>query len=644
MKASGLPHPVTVLGHGKLLPKHGSIEGQGVCSRGRRQKQDEAYPFHGGGILPRALGYLRVIGSLAFAGGVAQLVEQRTFNPTVAGSIPAAPTIAFSLLLALCAGAARGDETKKTASEWIAVLRDGDLAARRKAVYALWKLGPMPESGEAAVADARRDGDEYVRDTAQRLLARQAKTSSLSAALPGMLAALRDDRAPVRLNAAPLFYLPDPFPPEIARRLAGILGEDEPLSAALMGPLSTQAEKSAEVAGVLREALGGAGSAKAWIAMALWTTDMEAATRHLVAALDRGTPFVRAQAALAVTETLPKPAEVEAALVRRLRDTDFDARLAALRALANLRCPGAVIPDAALVLAADEPAAVRAAAAYCLGKVRDRRDEAGGPLLAAIGGADPQVRYAVVLALGWLDEHAAEAAPALAAIAAKPAEGSDLRQAAAVSLGRIQVWSDAVRDALFAMLADDDACVRRPAADRAPRLSSDAPRTLDAPGPVVAALRAVVAARPDGHDASSICDALGRFGPAAAPAEDVLRVQFEKEGYVRTAAAFALCSIHRDAAEPHPALAVLVEALAGDDRFRVTQFLRHLGPAAAPAVPALMRALEDAHAGAGAIQALGAVGPAAKGAVPALRRIAGGDGDPRVKELAAEALGKIEPR
>ena len=97
--------------------------------------------------------------------------------------------------------------------------------------------------------------------------------------------------------------------------------------------------------------------------------------------------------------------------------------------------------------------------------------------------------------------------------------------------------------------------------------------------------------------------------------------------------------------EPIPkiVLGALIEA-ENDDRDAVAPWVRialaRIGPAAAPAVPALIRGL-DGESPSGAAKALGAIGPAAKAAVPALeRKLKAKDGPPL---WAAIALLQIDP-
>ena len=73
--------------------------------------------------------------------------------------------------------------------------------------------------------------------------------------------------------------------------------------------------------------------------------------------------------------------------------------------------------------------------------------------------------------------------------------------------------------------------------------------------------------------------------------------------------------------------------------------LAHMGPAAAPAVPALIEALDDPAASVRypVTVALREIGPAAKAAVPALKKVMDNDVNDEVAASAKQALRRIDP-
>jgi len=128
---------------------------------------------------------------------------------------------------------------------------------------------------------------------------------------------------------------------------------------------------------------------------------------------------------------------------------------------------------------------------------------------------------------------------------------------------------------------------------------------------------------------------------------------------VRSVAAQGLAEIAADAVS---LVGPLGRALKDKDlnvRYYAAQALRKMGPAAAPAVPDLIGAL-DTHpsrepdlegphryykdARSVAAEALAAIGPAANPALPKLREVAAKDDEAEVRDAASEAIKKIEAK
>jgi HEAT repeat protein len=137
---------------------------------------------------------------------------------------------------------------------------------------------------------------------------------------------------------------------------------------------------------------------------------------------------------------------------------------------------------------------------------------------------------------------------------------------------------------------------------------------------------------------------LGGIGSEAKAAAPLLERYCESSDLdLRSASALALGRI--DEAKVDRALAVLIDLLgegggiAADAAFG----LGTVGPAASPAVPALVKLLAEGQRRGrlSAAYALGRIGPAAREAVPALKA-ALSDDDPRVAQNAREALRSIE--
>jgi HEAT repeat protein len=126
---------------------------------------------------------------------------------------------------------------------------------------------------------------------------------------------------------------------------------------------------------------------------------------------------------------------------------------------------------------------------------------------------------------------------------------------------------------------------------------------------------------------------------------------------VRSVAAQGLAEVAADAVPVVSDIGRVLKDTNLNARYYAAQALKGMGPAAAPAVPALIDAL-DTHPSREpdlegpprdykdarwvAADALAAIGPAAKGALPRLREVAARDDQPEVRAAAAEAIKKIE--
>jgi HEAT repeat protein len=146
---------------------------------------------------------------------------------------------------------------------------------------------------------------------------------------------------------------------------------------------------------------------------------------------------------------------------------------------------------------------------------------------------------------------------------------------------------------------------------------------------------------------NEVVSALGQIGPAANSTVPTLvkLIQSDEPDYLRNSAALALATI-----DPHHALVVpsLIEIFTHGsyvDRSRAAGALRALGPAAAPAVPTLVRELRvkgEPHRVQLALAVLEMIGPDASDAVPALIELL--DSNERgFRVSAAQALGFIGP-
>lgn len=417
---------------------------------------------------------------------------------------------------------------------------------------------------------------------------------------------------------------------------------------------------------------------------------------HLRSRLTDADPKVRAGAAEAIGVLAPHSDPAVAALTAALEDQDDMVRYRAAEALGDIgpsaasAVPGLMqlkggglggSPQRAAIVAFGKigPAA-KAAVPELVKELGDVLEgEEAGRSLAAIG---PDAAPALVetVCAQDTDETARKNAvaalrriggPATAALVARLHDLNPfVRAAAAKGLELLDDGAETAVPDLLHALHDDAAGVRAEAALALGFFS----RRADASAPALAA----ALADPDPAVGAKAAEALGYLGPRAKAAVPELTRLARDRGAapnMRYHAAQALVKIGDgfDAAVP-----VLTDALGEADRrvgAEAAESLGLIGPAAAPAVPALLVHTWDynlndynkAKAAVGeiglqaalpylirsvketkgrafqpAVEMLGEYGPAAKDAVPALRA-AMADDNHACRVLAAQALGRVEP-
>lgn len=526
------------------------------------------------------------------------------------------------VLLLLGAECARAeDETPATKAAALAEhLGTEDTDARRKAAYALWQLGADARHAAPALADALRDDDEYVRSTAERVLARmdwQRSIGTLVSALPELMHALEDPRVSVRLAAANLIWNAGPVP-----NVAGGPPPPENLVPALMKALGdTHAGVRANAAAALGNIPAVAGAALPSLRRTLADPDPKVRVWSVraVCGIDpaRGLPWSLALAEdpdatvrTAVMETAGGATEAAAdaafpVLLAGLHDTQADVRVAAVGGLSALRRPAAVSP-LMRVLANDAEARVRAVAASALGWIGDLR--ALPALQAALADTDDAVLMGAVTGVTRMGPEGLAAGTRLLELL--EAASAPVRRHVAMSLGMVAPIGPQFVPTLLGRLADEDAGVRAMAASSlsafaregagGPVFRNAAVRGLDDDsrevrqymltclmhmGPDAAPAVPWIVARLEGPDPdgerTALCSTLRRIGPAAAGAVPALKRLAADTDFERIAAAAALASIAEDARDVHGAVQVLINVLA-DERLRGYGFyaLRDVGPPA----------------------------------------------------------------
>lgn len=387
-------------------------------------------------------------------------------------------------------------------------------------------------------------------------------------------------------------------------------------------------------------------------------------------------PASRYWAEVALAELGPDAAPATAVLTETVESGDVEQRLQAMLTLAAIGEGAAAAGPAIATVLDSGDASLQLAAAFALGRLKAAgADEslakaaAGGePFLASVAAwalarIHPDDPALVEQALGRLRQGLASTDP-------------EARQAAVTGLSSLaEGMNSADREelagSLVPLLADPDRDVGRAAGAALIRIGGDA----------VAALRAKVA---DPAVRLQIMEVASALGPAAKPvAGDLVAALGETSDEVRGEAAVALAAIGAGAADGVPGLSAILadDAAAAGLRYAAAYALGRIGPAAAAAEPALRKLSEsddemmatvavwaalqvkpgDASLFETAIPrlrralradrelarleaavALGDIGPAAASAIPILELVSEDDPVKRVRDAAAEALGKIK--
>jgi HEAT repeat protein len=257
---------------------------------------------------------------------------------------------------------------------------------------------------------------------------------------------------------------------------------------------------------------------------------------------------------------------------------------------------------------------VRAGAARALAVVGPDALDHVPALIAAVKDPDPHVRHEVVLALGAIGRPAAAAVPAL--IAALDDGDYVVPPGAAIALGQLGPEAEGASAALCKALASP-----------APDLRAQAQAALVAIGPgAVPSLREALKSG-DPVVVTLAARAVGRIGPKARAAVPELARAFNQNNYdVKVATAEALAVLRARSPAAVPALALAVGHGDTGVAAAAAALLRELKAATPAVVAAFVNRLETPRTAAPesvalhklVIQALGDIGPAARPAVPVL--------------------------
>ena len=116
----------------------------------------------------------------------------------------------------------------KSASEWAKLLTAEDVATRKRAAYALWKLGP--DAGQAALplVEAIRDADPYVRATSAKAVERIG-SEAVRPVLQELVGEIVDPRPEVSHEAVTLLWRLGPLAAEVVPGFRKGLASEDPV-------------------------------------------------------------------------------------------------------------------------------------------------------------------------------------------------------------------------------------------------------------------------------------------------------------------------------------------------------------------------------------------------------------------------------
>jgi HEAT repeat protein len=358
------------------------------------------------------------------------------------------------------------------------------------------------------------------------------------------------------------------------------------------------------------------------------------------------------------------------ALAAELEGPGPAVREAAARALGAFGpAAGSAIP-ALLRLLQDPEESVRQAAGEAVGRVGPLPEEATATLVEGLTSGDTLVRAQTAEALGAIGEGAADAAPALAEALTN---GTDhVRAKAAEALGKIgETAAEVAVPVLVRALRDNDNWVSALAAEALGEMGEAAGeavpalvRSLHHINPIVRANAAeavgklgeagaaarpaleAAAADPDGAVRAAALRALGAIAPPGSGAGAVVLAGLrDPDPRTRAAAAEAAGALGTAGGEAVAPLLPLLEDANDEVKFQVIRSLPRLAGPTPEVVDGLCRRLledDSMWVREAAAQALGPLGPEAAAAGPALLRAAR-TGEAAVREAAVRATTLIQP-
>lgn len=307
-------------------------------------------------------------------------------------------------------------------------------------------------------------------------------------------------------------------------------------------------------------------------------------------------------------------------------------------------------------LLADRDPRIREAAACCLGFQPSPEDPVLPLLIGAVNDPHPRVRLAAMEALAQHGQAAGAAAPVLLAVMGE--DDADIRFEAAWAFYHITGRADPVLPTLIRNLRVNSE-----------RCQNNSAYMLGKIGPPAAAAVDALVQRLEDQSAPpesegpfgirfnhsdtqrrevihrAVLEALGDIGPNAKAALPIIRSFLRTpSGFVRASACVTYWKITGEVGPAVEPLVELLETEGGSGKRWSANGLERMGPVAEAAIPALIRALDDADAGVrrDAALALGSMGHKARKAVPRLIELI--KTDKSFRNDIAEALKAIDAK
>jgi HEAT repeat protein len=434
------------------------------------------------------------------------------------------------------------------------LLKDPKPAVRERAVHALGRIGPGAVDALPAVVDAARAADGAPAYG-------QALAEIGPKALPVLLGVLQKGK------------------PEEGKWVMRVLHNFGPPAV----PVLAEALKNPdpEMRSAAAAALGEMGR------------DGAAASSALFALTKDSVPSVQAAGLRALVAVHADTGRLKPLLEAGLKNSHPGVRKAAAAGLASLGDTAALGVNGLVDLLDDENPAGRLAAVQALGQLGPKAEPAVQPLLAHLD--DPVLQGAALETLGLIGPASEPAVPRLIELA----KNSELRPAVMVVFSKIGRGAGAALPSIYRAVNDSAPEVRAPAIAALASVENDDAKALNAIIPLADRNQTGTVRRAAAH-------ALGKYGPAAAPAVPRLIALLDRE----------------------------------NERGEAMRALKSIGVHSVPDLVTML-AVHDSRVRTFACESLGTLGPDAKDAAPKLREVA--EEDSAVRESAKAALKKIEP-